>query len=172
MPNIKRGSRIVVLVIAAALGWTVVAAEPAFARHNRARPFSIASNEVFSPENVPPKIFTCRWINYESGKLVHDYGCGRGNFSRLLEGTTSGSGDGLLSQGDTADKKTPVMSPTTFTCKLRGDVPRAQRRPSDYSCTTTGGTKFRLSGVAFVWDVKNRSLEYALPCAKRNCAVT
>jgi hypothetical protein len=169
--NFRPRFRIFILGLVAALSWTAVAAEPAEARHARGRPFSIASSEpAFFNQNTP-KVFTCYWVHGRNAS-VHDYRCERRSFSAMLVGSEDASIDdgSILMTGGDANEKTPVVSPPSFKCE-RGNVAMGNRRPSDYSCTTNTGKRFKLSDVAFVRDEKNEQLVYALPCAKRNCAL-
>lgn len=161
-----RRSRVFGIALIAALVWTAVVADPASARHNRSRPFSI----VLADRAVPgaPDSFTCRFIEEENDVPVFDYRCSDdAGFQALLIGPDKSDEDAaLLVTNATADPETKVISPGRFTCSHRGGT---SRLPADFECEDDRDRDFTLRDFAYVTDKKDPGLVYALPC--RPCVV-
>jgi hypothetical protein len=154
--------RLLILPLIAALTWTTVAAEPAFARHLRSRAFSIVDDKNPLADDAPDT-FTCTAANETS-----DYVCQNTakNFSRPL--TTQVEGPvGLLAANYDTDEKTKLFSPTSFDCHYTGK-PGQARLAGKFSCKG-GGQKFTLRDIAYVNpkvdSTVNREVIYGLPCA-------
>jgi len=166
-PTRGRGFLLFGLGLVAALVWTVVIADPAFAIHKRSRAFSIVNQELEVPK--APNLFTCRLVESMGG---HDYRCANkaADFQQLLMGTRSASQDAgpdaLVAGDSTADDvRTKLLSPARFTCRHRAGPSRG---PRDFRCTDDRGRRFTLGDFAYVHPIVNGEpdpdVTYALPC--------
>jgi hypothetical protein len=140
----------------AALAWTTVVAEPAFARHLRSRAYSIV-NDNESLKGAPDK-FTCTAAGETADYVCQNTAQG---FAEPL--TEQNDGRGLLAANySTDEKKTKLLSPTSFTCRFTGKA-EEPRLPRKFSCDGSG-QKFTLRDIAYVHPEGDDNVTYGLPC--------
>jgi hypothetical protein len=150
-----RRLRLLILPLVAALAWTTVTAEPAFARHLRSRAFSIVDDTV-PLVGVPDRI-EC----FDTGS---NYRCEntQQHFQQMLI-TKANDPPGMLVQNYGADeRRTKLIDPKKFSCS-RTSGAAGQRLAGEWSCRA-GGARFTLRDIAYVQDKNDPSVESALPC--------
>jgi hypothetical protein len=155
--TLGRCLRLLILPLVAALVWTTVVAEPALARHNRSRPFSIV-------DDTQPLVGVPDRIRCSNDRAISDYVCVNDDvgFRQPLISRVN-QPPGMLTQNYGVDENaTKLISPDSFRC-TRSSGAGGAGLPGEWSCRA-GNTRFTLKDIAYAQDENDPSIEYGLPC--------